>query len=308
MADPLDPAALAELSRTYDLVDRPGCSQPELQTLVQEAEVLVVRSGVQVTAEIIAAAPRLRVLARAGSGLDNIDLAAAADAGVTVFNVPGASAGAVAELGLGMLMGLMRQIPSADRGMRSGRWQKRALTGREVAGSAIGVVGLGRIGMRFAELALRLDARVRATVRRSAPERARELGEQGIDLVSLEELLAESDAVCLAVPLTAETRELVGGAELRLMGGSAYLVNVSRGGVVDERALFDALAAGTIAGAALDVHQREGGTTPLAQLENVVLTPHIGAMTHEAQQRIGRTVVDFIGRALDGRPIPTRLC
>lgn len=316
--DPVHPDALAELRRDFDVVVRLKPEQAELPSLVAESDpdVIVVRSGVRITAEVIRSAPRLRVIGRAGSGTDNIDVAVAREHGVRVFTLHGASANAVAELALGLILAVTRNIPLADRQIRSGQWRKPELAGPELAGRTLGVVGLGPIGSRIAELAGPLGVRVLASVASPSAERAERLSETGIGLVPFARLLTEADIVCLALPLTPETRHLVGGPELAAMGRTSYLVNVARGGVVDEEALGEALRRGVIAGAALDVHAVEAGRSPLAGIDNVVLTPHIGATSHDAQRRVGALLVSRLreeaaaglggrGRAYGLSPLPT---
>ncbi|MEV5237900.1 amino acid adenylation domain-containing protein [Streptomyces cinnamoneus] len=305
VVDPLHESALAELHRTYDVHVELRPSADRLLRLVEDTEVIVVRSGVRIGADVIRAAPRLKVVARAGSGVDNIDLDAAEAAGVTVFNVPGVSAPAVAELALGLMLAAARHIVLADRQVRAGTWNKAALAGAELGGKTLGLVGVGRIGSRLARLALGVGMRVVATVDRDTPQRRAELADQGIEPTSRERLLATADVVCLAVPLTDRTHHLIDDGALRAMKRSALLVNVSRGPVVDEEALYRALTDGEIAGAALDVVAEEGNPGRLAGLDNVVITPHIGAMSADSQERIGRILLDSLREALAGRKVAT---
>lgn len=298
--DPLHPDAVAELSRDHDVVVRLRPGEEELAGLVADADAIVVRSGVRITARTVERARALRVVARAGAGTDNIDLAACRRAGVQVFNIPGASAGAVAELTLGLVLAVTRNIVRADRRIREGVWDKAGSAGPELAGRTLGVVGAGRIGSRLAELGRAVGMRVVASVARPSPPRDAELRERGVRRLALTDLLATADVVCLTVPLTEATRGLVGAPELAAMRPDSYLVNVSRGGVVDEAALYKALRDGTIAGAALDVHAVEHGQPELAALDNVVLTPHIGATTTDAQLRVGRVLVTQLRKALAG--------
>lgn len=306
--DPIDAHALDRLRDTFEVVVRLQPGRKELIGLVGDADAIVLRSGARLSAEVLSAARRLRVVARAGSGTDNIDLAAAREAGVRVFNVPGASAEAVAELALGLTLALTRKIALADRQVRAGVWDKPALAGPQLAGRTLGVVGYGGIGSRVAALAQGFSMRTLAAAEHGGEERRRALARQGTRLVELPVLLRESDVVCLAVPLTARTRHLIAAPELHAMRRSAYLVNVSRGGVVDEDALAAALRDGTIAGAALDVFTQEGDAGALAALDNVVLTPHIGAMSVDVQRLIGDIVADSIITALDGGAVANQLC
>ncbi|MER5778513.1 amino acid adenylation domain-containing protein [Streptomyces sp. NPDC002039] len=305
VVDPIHESALAELRRTHDVHVELRPPADRLMRLVEDVEVIVVRSGVRIDADVIRAAPRLKVVARAGSGVDNIDLDAAEAAGVAVFNVPGVSAPAVAELALGLMLSAARHIVLADRQVRAGVWNKAALAGIELGGKTLGLVGLGQIGTRLAELARGMGMRVIATVDRDTPERRVRLRGQGIEAVPLEELLATADVVCLAVPLTDRTHHLIDDRSLRAMRRSALLVNISRGPVVDEDALYRALTEGEIAGAALDVVAEEGNPGRLAELDNVVITPHIGAMSADSQERIGRILLDSLHEVLAGRKVAT---
>ncbi|MFI6051052.1 NAD(P)-dependent oxidoreductase [Streptomyces violascens] len=306
--DPVDPDALDALARTHEVEVRVRPGHDELLALAAGADALVVRSGVRITADVITAGQRLRVVARAGSGTDNIDLEAAREAGVQVFNIPGASAGAVAELALGLLLAVTRNIARADRQIRDGIWDKPNLAGPELRDHVLGVVGQGSIGSRVAELANALGMRVLTSVARPSPERDAALRGRGVERVELPELLATADVVCLSVPLTEHTRGLIGEAELALMGTGSYLIDVSRAGVVDEVALLRALREKTIAGAALDVHSQENGTPEFASLDNVVLTPHIGAATTDAQAKVGRILVSELNAALSGGSAANRVC
>jgi len=298
--DPVHPEALAELGRDLEVVVRLKQPQDELAALVEEIDpdAVVVRSGVKLTGDVIRSAPRLRVIGRAGSGTDNIDVDVARELGIRVFTLHGVSANAVAELALGLTLSVTRNIALADRQIRAGLWRKPQLAGPELGGHTLGIVGLGPIGSRLAELARPLRMRVLATVASPTEERAKELAAEDITLVALPELLRQSDVVCLALPLNSATRHLISGPELAEMGPGSYLVNVARGGVVDEQALYEALSTGVVAGAALDVHAVEGGLSPLAELDNVVLTPHIGATTHDAQARIGTLLVSRLREEL----------
>lgn len=308
LLDPIDNEALAALRSRYEVDVRIGLSPARVPAAVRDADAVILRSGVALDGPALAGAHRLRVIARAGSGTDNIDLRAARAAGVQVFNVPGGSSNAVAELVFGLLLALARNVARADRFLREGQWRKAELGGWELRGRTMGVVGLGAIGSRVAELAQGFGMRTIATVRRTDPRRRDHEAARGVTLTPLPELLAAADVVCLAVPLDEDSRGLIAAAELARMKRTAVLVNVSRGGVVDEDDLVAALTDGTIAGAALDVFQAEGGATKLAALDNVVLTPHLGGMSLDAQRAIGRLVVDNLRIALDGGDAANRVC
>ncbi|MCX4758311.1 amino acid adenylation domain-containing protein [Kitasatospora purpeofusca] len=304
--DPIDPGALDELRRQHDVTVALRPPVDELLRLVRDQEVIVLRSGVRLDAPVIAAAGRLRVIARAGSGIDNIDVAAARAAGVTVFNIPAVSAPAVAELALGLMLTVGRHLALADRQVRSGIWNKAALSGVELGGKTLGLVGYGRIGSRIAALGRALGMRVLVDVARPDADRRHELERLDYELAPLKTLLPAADVVCLAVPLTDRTHHLIDAAALAAMKPTSLLVNVSRGLVVDEDALYEALAEGRIGGAGLDVVAEEGRPNRLHELDNVVITPHIGAMSVDSQVRIGRILVDSVAAALAGREVPNQ--
>jgi D-3-phosphoglycerate dehydrogenase / 2-oxoglutarate reductase len=308
LLDPLHHEAMHELGGRYDLVTQIRPPADRLPDLVRDADALIVRSGVTVTRSVIEAAPGLRVIARAGAGTDNIDLEAARLAGVMVFTVPGGSANAVAELAMGSTLALARHIATGDRQIRTNRWNRAALTGSELQGKIMGIIGYGSIGSRIAQLAKGFGMHVAVCVAQASPQRAAQLSADGVALQELPDLLARSDVICLALPLTARTRGLIGRGELEQMKRSALLVNVARGGIVVEQDLYEALQLSWIAGAATDVFAEEGKPTPLADLDNVVLTPHIGALTEEAQLRIGQAVISSLEDALGGRDVKNRVC
>jgi D-3-phosphoglycerate dehydrogenase len=301
LLDPVHPVVRTSAPAGSRFVERYGASGPAEAADLAEADVIVLRSGAALTADMMRAAPGLRAIIRAGAGLDNIDLAAATAQGVPVCSVPGGSANAVAELAVGLAIGTMRHVALADRQLRAGSWRKHELMGAEIAGSTVGVLGFGAIGSRIGAIASALGARVIAAVGSPSEARRAELAAQGVELVARDEVAARAGLLFLALPLDADTRGVVDAAFLARMPVGAYLVNVSRGGIVDERALADALASGRLAGAATDVHEVEGrGTSPLAALDDVVLTPHIGGMTAEAQERVGRVVSSILAQVARG--------
>ncbi|MFJ7900011.1 NAD(P)-dependent oxidoreductase [Streptomyces sp. NPDC096198] len=306
--DPIDPGALERLSEAHDVQLAYRTPQEEVPARVRDAHIVIVRSGAKLTADAIESAPGLRGIVRAGAGTDNIAVDAARRAGVTVCNVPGGSANAVAELALALCLAAARNIALADRQLRRDEWRKHDLAGVELTGKTMGVVGFGNIGSRIAELGKALGMSVLVGVGRPDETRRSQLAEEGYRLADLPELLDASDFFCLAVPLDDRTRGLIGAEELRAMRPTAFLVNVSRGGVVDEGALYAALSEGVISGAGVDVHAAEGVLSPLAGLDNVVLTPHIGAMSADAQRRIGERVTDAVEAILSGAPVMNRIC
>jgi phosphoglycerate dehydrogenase-like enzyme len=245
-------------------------------------------------------APDLRLLVRAGSGLDNLDLELVQAQGIVLRRIPGPGAQAVAELTFGLMLGLARGIVHADRQLRAGHWIKSELVGHNLRGKRLGIVGLGSIGTRVAQLGLAWGMRPLGAVARPTDDRRISFADLGIELAGLERVLEEADFLTIHVPLEPATRNLIGAAELARLRPGAYLVNIARGGVVDEAALLAALAPeGHIRGAALDVHvaEGEGKVSPLAGRPNVILTPHIGAQTIDAQEEIGREIVAIIEEA-----------
>ena len=285
-SDPLHPEALARLEAEPDVevVHRPGIDRGDLLDIVGEFDALLIRSRTRVDRELLDRAGRLRVIGRAGTGLDNVDLSAARERGVLVLNTPGANANAVAELTLGLMIALNRQL---DRAFREREKPKRY--GRELRGQALGIVGLGQVGSRVAELAHAFGMRVRGY------DVLPEAGLPGIvERVPLEDLLAQSDGVTLHVPLTEGTRGLLGGDAIARMREGAWLVNTARAGVVDERAILQALDAGKLSGYAADVWE----DPRLPDHPRVITTPHIGAQTEEAQRNAGVGIVERVLAAL----------
>jgi D-3-phosphoglycerate dehydrogenase len=274
-----------------------GQSEAELVARVGDVEALVVRSATKITRRVIEAAPKLRVIGRAGVGVDNVDSDAATERGVVVMNTPTGNTTTTAELAVALLCALARHVPRADRGMRKGSWSKKGLMGTELAGKTLGVIGLGRIGRVVASRALGLELSVLAydpyLAAGSAPMK-------GVELVELDQLLAESDFVTLHVPLSDSTRHLISRERLAQMKKGARLINAARGGLVDEGALAESLAAGHLAGAALDVFEVEppAADNPLLAREDVILTPHLGASSHEAQLAVAvdvaQQIADFL--------------
>lgn len=308
IVDPLHPAAVRELDERFEVVMRHRPSEAELRTAIRDVDVLVMRSGVRLTGSVIAAAERLKLVARAGVGVDNIDIPAAQNAGIRVFNVPAQSSNSVAEFTFGLVLAVTRRIPLACAQVKRNEWRKSELVGQDLRNSTIGIVGLGAIGSVVAELACAFGMQVLATVGTPTSQRRRQLDGEGIELIGLSQLLAQAKVVCVAAPLNESTRDLIAAEELGLMINGSYLVNVSRGGVVNENDLYQALENGKLAGAALDVVAAEGQRNRLADLDNVVLTPHIGAMTEQAQERIGEIVVRSIIRGLNGERVANELC
>lgn len=299
MCDPIEKSAVDILSSAGVQVDsRPTITAEELLEAVKSYNILVVRGRTKVTSKVIEnGLPHLKIVGRAGVGLDNIDLEAAAKYGVKVVNTPEAPTNAVAELVIGLMICLARDIPRDDRVVRGGGWPKHARMGMELAGKTLGVVGFGRIGRRVAELARAFSMSILAYDVIEIPLEV--LARTQTTITDLETLLRSSDFVTLHVPLTQETYHMIDGVMLRMMKPTSYLINVSRGAVVDEEALYEALTSGWIAGAGLDVFEKEPPAgSKLLGLENVVLTPHIGAQTREAQEAAATMLAEKILREL----------
>ena len=271
-----------------------------LRAALADAEGWLVRNQTKVTAGMIAAAPRLKVIGRAGVGLDNVDVAAATAAGVVVAWTPDQNSISVAELALGMMLALARRIPAADRHAKGGGWQRNQFVGTELWGKTLGVVGLGRIGFLTALRARALGMDVVASDKYVSPDAA-PVAETRAELVELDELLARADFVSCHAPLTNETRRLFGYERFCRMKPTAFFLNLARGEVVDEAGLARALAEGRIAGAGLDVREQEPpGPGPLAAMDNVILTPHIAAFTREGQARVTAAVCGDLAAVLRG--------
>ncbi|AMQ18548.1 D-2-hydroxyacid dehydrogenase [Thermococcus peptonophilus] len=300
VAAPLHEKAIEVLKKAgFEVIYEEYPDEDRLVELVKDVDAIIVRSKPKVTRKVIEAAPKLKVIGRAGVGLDNIDLKAAEERGIKVVNSPGASSRSVAELAIGLVFAVARKIAFADRKMREGVWAKKQCMGIELEGKTIGVVGFGRIGYQVAKIANALGMNVLLYDPYPNEERAKEVGGK---FVPLEELLRESDVVTLHVPLVETTYHLINEERLKLMKPTAILINAARGAVVDTDALVKALQEGWIAGAGLDVFEEEPlpKDHPLTKLDNVVLTPHIGASTVEAQMRAGVEVAEKIVEALKG--------
>jgi D-3-phosphoglycerate dehydrogenase len=289
-----------ELLRAHHEVDeRLGLGRDELCGIIAEYDALVVRSQVHVDAELIAAGNRLVVIGRAGVGVDNVDLDAATRAGITVVNAPTGNTIAAAEHTLALLFGLARRIAPADASVRRGEWRRSEFTGLELRGRTLGIVGLGKIGQALAVRARAMEMPVLGADPYITPEQA---ANHGVELVSFDELLARSDVVTIHVPLTRTTRGLIGREQLARMRPGALLLNVARGGIVDETAVADALRSGRLGGAAVDVFDEEPPVgSPLLDAPNTLLTPHLGASTAEAQVLVSEEVAAQVLDVLDGR-------
>lgn len=299
LADALPPDGIRILEETEGLAldDRVGATREQLRESLRGAAGLIVRSGTRVDEDLLGAADALEVIGRAGVGLDNIDLGFATRRGVAVLNAPAGNTISTTELAFGLLLAAARRIPAADRSVRGGAWDRRGLSGMQLCGHTLGVVGMGRIGSEMARRARAFGLGVLGYDPYVEPDRAEELG---VRMVELDELLARSDFVSLHLPLTEETQGLLDAARIARMRPGAILVNAARGGLVDEEALAEALRSGHLAAAALDVFETEPlpAGHPLRDAPNLVLTPHIGASTPEAQARVAVEIAVAVRDAL----------
>ncbi len=283
ITDPIAPEGVKLLRESgFSVDEQPEWKGGKLIENIKGYHAIIVRSATKVTAEVIEAADELKVIGRAGVGLDNIDLEAAKKHGIKVFNTPGATAISVAELALGFMLSCARWIPRADRSIRNGKWEKKKFKGIELYGKTLGIVGIGRIGT---ELAKRASALGMSVIAYDPFVKWHDIAK----LVELDELLKEADFISLHLPLTEETRHLISAREFELMKDGAVLINAARGGIVDEAALVEALKSGKLRCASLDVYEHEPlpEDSPLRELDNIVMTPHIGAQTVEGQRRAG---------------------
>lgn len=306
VTDPLDGSAVLALRKAGHEVEERKLTPEELLKAIPAYDALLVRSETKVTKAVLGVADNLKVVGRAGVGVDNIDVPAAKERGVAVVNAPMAATNAVAELTLAHMLSVARQLPRADRSTREGKWEKKGLMGVELSGRTLGLLGVGRIGGRVAELARAFGMRIAVFDPYVSPERARELG--AIQARSAEDLVAESDFVSVHVPLTPETKHVVNAELLSKFKRGAFLLNCSRGGIVDEKALFEAVSSGQLGGAALDTFETEPlKETPLATLPNVHFTPHLGASTQEAQAKAGLMVAEQVRKVLAGEKAEFRV-
>lgn len=299
VAEAIAPAGIEALEANCEVVSGVGLEEGELQKLLTDAQALIVRSATQVDAAMIGAAPLLKVIGRAGIGVDNIDLTAATAAGIVVVNAPQANVISAAEHTMALLLGQARHVPRADAVLRSGVWDRKSYQGVELYGKTLGIIGLGRIGSLVAKRAQAFGMDVIAHDPYVGAERARQLEIELAD--GLDTLYARADFITIHLPLTEETHGMINSETLVKMKPGVRIVNVSRGGIIDEAALAEAIRSGRVAGAALDVFSAEPITqSPLFELPQVVVTPHLGASTREAQDKAGIDVAEAVAGALRG--------
>ncbi|HEY2687165.1 MAG TPA: phosphoglycerate dehydrogenase [Streptosporangiaceae bacterium] len=302
IAEELSPAGIAQLESGFELRYADGSDRSQLLPALAGADAVIIRSATTIDAEALEHAPRLRVIARAGVGLDNVDVEAATRAGVMVVNAPTSNIVSAAEHAVALLLAAARNVPQAMASLRGGQWKRSAFTGVELQDKVVGILGLGKIGVLVAQRLAAFGMTVIAYDPYVAAARAAQLG---VRLVGLDELLAESDFISVHLPKNAETTGLLSDRQLGQVKPGVRIINAARGGIVDEAALARALADGRVAGAALDVYATEPCTdSPLFGLPNVVVTPHLGASTHEAQEKAGTQVARSVRLALAGEFVP----
>src|SRR6266513_4141062 len=300
IADSISQRGIDEFSRegALDITIRPGLGETELIKIISEFSALVVRSQTKVTADVLKAGARLRVVGRAGVGVDNVDVEAATRRGVVVLNAPGGNTISTAEHAFSLLLNVARKIPHADANVRNRSWDKKKFEGVELYNKTLGVIGMGRIGSELSRRAIAFGMRVIAYDPYLSVTRARSLQVELMD--ELDDLLTSADFISLHTPLTGETRHILDAARLPKTKRGVRIINCARGGLIDEAALAKALQAGDVAGAALDVFEIEPlpSDSPLRSAPNLVLTPHLGASTEEAQESVGIEIAQSIRAAL----------
>ncbi|MDF5753376.1 phosphoglycerate dehydrogenase [Spongiactinospora sp. TRM90649] len=302
VAEELSPAGIAVLGADFEVRQTDGADRSQLLPALAEADALIVRSATQVDAEALSHAPRLRVVARAGVGLDNVDVDAATKAGVMVVNAPTSNITSAAEHTVALILASARNVAQGHSALKGGEWKRSKYTGVELDQKVVGILGLGRIGQLVAQRLQPFGVELIAYDPFLQPARAAQMG---VRMVTLEELLAESDFITVHLPKSKETLGLIGDRELHAVKPSVRIVNVARGGIIDEAALYAALKEGRVAGAGIDVFAKEPCTdSPLFELDSVVVTPHLGASTHEAQEKAGTQVARSVKLALSGEFVP----
>jgi D-3-phosphoglycerate dehydrogenase / 2-oxoglutarate reductase len=302
IAEELSPATVAELGDGFEIKYCDGADRSALLPAIATADAILVRSATKVDAEAIAAATNLKVIARAGVGLDNVDIPAATEAGVLVVNAPTSNIVSAAELAVGLLMASARNIVPANLALKSGKWARSKFGGVELQDKTVGIIGMGKIGLLVAKRLAGFDMKFVAydPYVKQAPT-----GGPEIKMVELDELLKVSDFITLHLPKTAETVGLINADALKKVKPNVHIINAARGGVLDEKALLDALNEGRVAGAGLDVYAAEPCTdSPLFALDQVVATPHLGASTEEAQEKAGVAVAQSVVAFFAGKEVP----
>lgn len=298
VSDSLEERGIEILKKAGLKVDvKTGLSPEELISIIPGYDGLVIRSATKVTKEVIAAAVNLKVVGRAGSGLDNVDIPAATKRGVVVMNTPGGNTVTTAEHAFALMVSMARQVPQADASIKSGKWEKKKFMGMELFNKTLGIIGMGAIGSHMAKLAQGMMMNVIAYDAYLSPEKANKMG---VEVVELEKLVTHADVITIHAPLTDETKHMIDAAAIQKMKQGVRIINCARGGIVDETALYEGLKSGKVGGAALDVFEKEpvDPAHPLLTLENFICTPHLGASTNEAQENVAiavsNQIVDYL--------------
>ena len=302
IAEELSPATINVLGDAFDVRHINGADRAELIPALADANAILVRSATKVDAEAIAAAPHLKIVARAGVGLDNVDVPAASENNTMVVNAPTSNIVSAAELAVALLLASARNVVPANITLKNGEWKRSKFGGIELQDKTVGIIGLGKIGQLVAKRLAGFDVKFVAydPYVTTAPDNG-----LNIKLVTLDELLAQSDFITIHIPKTPETQGLIGADALKKVKSSVHIINAARGGVLDESALYDALVEGRVAGAGLDVYATEPCTdSPLFGLDQVVATPHLGASTEEAQEKAGIAVAESVVAYFAGQDVP----
>lgn len=298
VSDPLSEEGLAMLQKHFDVDVITGLSESELSAKIVNYDALVIRSGTQVTRKVVEATRNLKIIGRAGVGVDNVDVEAATEKGIIVTNAPEGNMLSAAEHTIAMMMSMARNIPQANASMKAGKWERKNFMGVEVNGKILGVIGLGRIGAEVAKRAQGLNMTIMGYDPYISKEKAQELG---IKLATVKEIAEAADFITVHTPLTKETRNILDIDEFNVMKKNARVINCARGGIINEEALADALKSGKIAGAALDVYVNEPPKgSPLLECDNLIMTPHLGASTEEAQINVAITIAEEVISVLGG--------
>jgi len=306
ITDGLEKEGIEIINAAGEAVNKKGIEADELLQVIGEYDGLIVRGRTKVTKEVFEAAKNLKAVGRAGVGVDNIDLAAAKEHGVTVVNAPTSTTIAVAELAFGLMLALVREIPRGDASMKQEQWIKKDLMGKEIYGKTLGIVGYGNIGRRLSKYAQALGMKVICYNRRRDPDEVRSTGAEP---VTLEEIYAQSDIISFHLPLNADSKYMVNDETFARMKDGVLIVDVARGGVIEEAALLRALESGKVAGAALDVFEKEPPVDwAIAKHPKVIAVPHIGGQTEEAQLRVAGDIASEVMNVLQGNELRWKIC
>ena len=306
ITDGLEKDGIDIINAAGEAVNKKGIEAAELLQIVGEYDAMIVRGRTKVTNEVFKAARNLKAVGRAGVGVDNIDLQAAKEHGVTVVNAPTSTTIAVAELAFGLMLALVREIPRGDAGMKQEKWLKKELMGKEIYGKTLGIVGYGNIGRRIREYAQALGMKVICFIRHRDLEEVRSTGAEP---VSLEDIYAQADIISFHLPLNADSKYMINDETFAKMKDGVLIVDVARGGVIEEAALLRALESGKVAGAALDVFEKEPPVDwAIAKHPKVIAVPHIGGQTEEAQLRVAGDIASEVMNVLQGKELRWKIC